>query len=358
MTTALLTGIAILISFTFYGAKCLTDLEQQRQLALQTQPPPVPTPTPPAPPLPPVPTPEQQNLARQEHVQLANSSLKSKLKDIDTYFNIKRLMETSAARDQRRTRDQQDQYLDYLQRIQSQYTYPPMMGIAYQPGEMGYPPPINAPPILRVAAQPARRIWTPGPGPGGFYDPLGNGREGGDNGFAPAPAPAMVQQPGYGQQRGYAPANPTPQQQPGNYRGFGYPPTPERQYRGGYAESQYAPPAPQQQGYLRHFGYPIPQVAQQRQGGYGGHGYAPAVPPPPVPPQYQGDYGYGPVPPMQPPTHGPVGIWLNEVPVGRPPSADGSVSSRRSSLLSDDGEVGNGGGEEGTITLNGSHYSI
>jgi hypothetical protein len=60
--------------------------------------------------------------------------------------------------------------------------------------------------------------------------------------------------------------------------------------------------------------------------------------------------------PMQPP-HGPVAIWLNEVPVGRPPSADGSVSSRRSSLLSDDG-VGNGGGEEATITLNGSHYSI
>jgi hypothetical protein len=249
-------------------------------------------------------------------------------------------MEASTARDQRRAMDQQDQYLDYLQRVQPQYplvynnNY--MVGVANQGGIVNTP---QAPP---VAGEPARRIWTPGPG---SYDPLRDQRQGGGNGFVPAP----VQQQGFAQQGGYGyAANPVPQQQPGNHGGFRYAPAPQHY---GYAGPQYAAPGPQQQGYHGGFGYP-PPPPQQHQGSYGGHGYGPAVPPPP---QHHGGYGFGP-PPMQQP-HGRVANWLNEVPIGRPPSADGSVSSRRSSLLSDD-DTWNGGGEPATINIHGSHYSI
>jgi hypothetical protein len=94
-------------------------VEQQRALVAKLRPPPAvqQPPTPPTVP-PPAPSLEEQRKDRREHLRLAQSSLNTRLRDIDTHFRTKSLLEASCERERDREMQRRSECIDMFERLE------------------------------------------------------------------------------------------------------------------------------------------------------------------------------------------------------------------------------------------------
>ena len=112
-------GILALVS-VFYGSSLQMIKEQQKQSEAKSTSPPVAAAAP-SPPiqiaLPLLPSREEQELARENQIDLVRRSIKSKFDDVDTYFTTKSLMESAQSLAQQQVQKQRNNYYDHLERL-------------------------------------------------------------------------------------------------------------------------------------------------------------------------------------------------------------------------------------------------
>src|SRR5208282_252170 len=112
-------GILALVS-VFYGSSLQMIKEQQKQFEAKSTSPPVAAAAP-SPPiqiaLPLLPSREEQELARENQIDLVRRSIKSKFDDVDTYFTTKSLMESAQSLAQQQVQKQRNNYYDHLERL-------------------------------------------------------------------------------------------------------------------------------------------------------------------------------------------------------------------------------------------------